>query len=95
MARTESLISRLRELESHGGYVILNDGTRFRPEHSGISLMISEIRLCRDLGREPLLSDFSKYGQEQWRCYAKWRPDSAQHGQISILVANMAKKLVD
>lgn len=95
MARTESLISRLRELESHGGYVVLNDGTRFRPDDSGISLMISEIKLARDLGIEPMLSDFPGYEQEQWRCYAKWSPDPALHGQISILLTNIAKKLVD
>jgi hypothetical protein len=44
--------------------VFLDDGTRFRPEHSRMSLMISEICLCRDLGREPLLSDFPENEQE-------------------------------
>jgi hypothetical protein len=42
-----------------------------------------------------MLADFPGDEQEQWRCYAKWSPDPAQHGQISILLTNMAKKLVD
>ena len=75
--------------------MILNDGTHFRPDDGGISLMISEIKLARDLVREPILADFPGDEQEQWRCYAKWSPDPAQHGQISILLVSMAKKLVD
>ena len=86
---------RLRELESSGGYVTLQDGTKFRPKNSGISMLFSATKLGRDLGRDPKLADFSENEQEQWRCYAKWSPDPAQHGQISILLTNMAKKLVD
>jgi hypothetical protein len=88
-------MARLRELESSGGYVTLQDGTKFRPKNSGISMLFSATKLGRDLGREPILADFSGDEQDQWRCYAKWSPDPAQHGQISILLTNMAKKLVD
>ena len=86
---------RLMELESSCGYVTLHDGTKFRPKDSGISMLFNATKLRRDLGREPMLADFPGDEQEQWRCYAKWSPDPAQHGQISILLTNMAKKLVD
>jgi hypothetical protein len=88
-------MARLMELESSGGYVTLQDGTKFRPKDSGISMLFNATKLRRDLGREPMLADFPGDEQEQWRCYAKWSPDPAQHGQISILLTNMAKKLVD
>jgi len=93
--RIDSLMARLRELESSGGYIILPDGTRFKVEDSGILMLFNQIKLRRDLGREPLLSDFSEDEQERWRNYSKWTPNPAQHGQISILLTNMAKKLVD
>ena len=93
--RIDSLMARLRELESSGGYVTLQDGTKFRPKDSGISMLFNATKLRRDLGRDPMLADFPGDEQEQWRCYAKWSPDPAQHGQISILLTNMAKKLVD
>ena len=88
-------MARLMELESSGGYVTLQDGTKFRPNDSCISMLFNATKLRRDLGREPMLADFPGEEQEQWRCYAKWRPDPAQHGQISILLVSMAKKLVD
>jgi hypothetical protein len=58
-------------------------------------MLFNATKLRRDLGRELKLADFLVEEQEQWRCYAKWSPDPAQHGQISILLTNMAKKLVD
>ena len=88
-------MARLMELESSGGYVTLQDGTKFRPKDSGISMLFNATKLRRDLGREPILADFLVEEQEQWRCYAKWTPNPAQNGQISILLVNMAKKLVD
>jgi len=88
-------MARLRELESSGGYVTLQDGTKFRQKNSGISMLFNATKLRRDLGREPMLADFPGDEQDKWRCYAKWSPDPAQHGQISILLTNMAKKLVD
>ena len=86
-------MARLMELESSGGYVTLHDDTKFRPKDSGISMLFNATKLRRDLGREPMLADFPIDEQEQWRCYAKWSPDPAQHGQISILLTNMAKKI--
>lgn len=88
-------MARLRELESSGGYITLQDGTKFRPKDSGISMLFNATKLRRYLGREPMLADFPGDVQEQWRCYAKWSPDLAHHGQISILLTNTAKKLVD
>jgi len=88
-------MARLMELESRGGYVTLQDGTKFRLKDSGISMLFNATKLRRDLGWEPMLADFPGDEQEQWRSYAKWTSDPAQHGQISILLTNMAKKLVD
>ena len=93
--RIDSLRARLRQLESSGGYVTLDDGTKFRPRNSGIRMLFNATKLRRDLGREPLLSDFPGDEQKKWRCYAKWSPDPAKHGQISILLVSMAKKLAD
>ncbi len=86
--------SRLKELEQSGGYVVLSDGTRFRPVHSGIQLLVNQIKLRRDLGRSPLLSDFPEDKREEWRSYAKWDPDTEAHGQISKLVSIMAREIV-
>ena len=73
----------------------LQDGTKFRPRDSGIRMLFNATKLRRDLGREPQLSDFPEKDREEWRNYAKWSPDPAKHGQISILLVSMAKKLAD
>lgn len=86
-------MARLMELESSGGYVTLQDGTKFRPKDSGISMLFNATKLRCDLGREPMLADFLVEVQDKWRSYAKWSPDPAQHGQISILLVSMAKKI--
>jgi hypothetical protein len=91
--RIDSLRARLLELESSGGYVTLDDGTKFRPKDSGIRMLFDATKLRRDLGRDPELSDFPGDDQKKWRSYAKWSPDPAQHGQISILLVSMAKKI--
>lgn len=91
--RIDSLRARLLELESSGGYVTLDDGTKFRPKDSGIRMLFDAIKIGRDLGREPQLSDFPGDEQKKWRCYAKWSPDPARHGQISVLLVSMAKKI--
>lgn len=93
--RIDTLSARLRALEQNSGYITLPDGTRFKPVYSGILLLISEAKLRRDLGREPVLSDFPEEDQEQLRCYAKWHPDPGEHGQISVLLAGMGRKLCD
>ena len=72
----------------------LDDGTKFRPKDSGLRMMCSHIKLHRDLGREPELSDFSEEDREAWCNYAKWSPEPGKHGQISRMVSEMAKKLV-
>ena len=93
--KLESLAARIKSIEQSGGFVVLDDGSKFRPDGSGIHMMFNHIKLRRDLGREPELSDFLEKDREEWRNYAKWSPDPAQHGQISILLVSMAKKLVD
>jgi len=92
--RFDHLLTRLAGLERGGGYVILEDGTRFAPTHSGISLMFAQMKLGRDLDREPELADFTEEEQKQWQCYAKWTdPDPGKHGAISVLLATEGKKL--
>ncbi len=71
----------------------LDDGTKFRPKDSGIRMLFDATKLRRDLGRDPELSDFPGDDQKKWRRYAKWSPDPAQHGQISVLRVSMAKKI--
>jgi hypothetical protein len=56
--RIDSLRARLLVLESSGGYVTLDDGTKFRPKDSGIRMLFNATKLRRDLGRETLLSVF-------------------------------------
>ena len=63
MARLDSLCHRLEELESGLGMVELADGTLFKPG-SGLDLMLMHARLCRDLGRDAEISDFSPGDQE-------------------------------
>jgi hypothetical protein len=75
--------------------VALDDGTKAKFIGSGLHLMFNPIKLRRDLGREPELSDFPEKDREEWRKYAKWSPNPAKHGQISILLESMAKKLMD
>jgi hypothetical protein len=92
MVRLDSLCHRLEELESGLGMVELADGTLFKPG-SGLDLMLMHARLCRDLGRDAKVSDFSLGDQELLRNYAKWTPDRSEWGQISILIADLARRL--
>lgn len=94
MARLESLRHRLVELERGLGLVKLADGTPFKPG-SGLAPMLAHARLNRDLGRAARLSDFSPEEQERLQSYAKWAPDSAEHGQVSILITDLARSLCD
>ena len=50
-------------------------------------------KLRRDIGREALLSDLPRDERKKWRCYAKWSQDPTLHGQISVLLVSMAKKI--
>ena len=92
MVRLDSLCHRLEELESGLGMVELVDGTLFKPG-SGLDLMLLHARLCRFLGRDAEISDFSPGDQELWRNYAKWTPDRPKWGQISILITDLARRL--
>lgn len=94
MARLDSLRHRLGELETGLGLVELADGTLFKPD-SGLDLMLTHARLCRDLGRDAEISDFSPGDQESLRNYAKWTPDRAEYGQISILITELARSLCE
>lgn len=69
----------------------LDDGTTFGPKDSGILILFNAIKLRRDLGWEPLLSDFSGDDKKKWRCYAKW---PYAEWPISVLRVSMAKKIV-
>jgi hypothetical protein len=55
--------------------------------------MLTHIRLCRDLGREAELSDYNPGDQVLLKSYAKWIPDRAEWGQISILITDLARRL--
>ena len=92
MARLDSFRHRLGELESSLGLVELVDGTLFRPG-SGLDLIRDHARLSRDLGRAARLSDFSPADQDRLRCYARWTPDQAEWGQVSILITDLARSL--
>jgi hypothetical protein len=93
--RFNHLLTRLAGLESGLGYVTLDDGTKFRPHGSGMHLMREQLKLQRDLGREPTLADFPADAQEQLLCYAKWIPDPGEHGAIAVLIATVAKGCID
>jgi hypothetical protein len=91
--KLESLAARIKSLELNCDVVALDDGTKAKFAGSGLHLMFNHIKLRRDLGREPKLSDFPEKDHEEWRKYAKWSPDPTRHGQISVLLAGMAKKI--
>jgi hypothetical protein len=95
MTRIGSLSARLRELEASQGYVTLDDGSKFKPQNSGISLLRVCLLAGRDLGREPVLSDFGPYEQEQLKHYAKWTPDPSRHGQLAAMVADTARGIIE
>jgi hypothetical protein len=92
MDRLDSLRHRIEELESGLGLVELADGALFKPG-SGLGLMLTYIRLCRDLERKAELSDFNPGDQVLLKSYAKWTPDRTEWGQISILITDLARRL--
>ncbi len=90
MTRIDSISTRLQELEDASGYVILPDGSRFKP-CSGLRLMRLAIRFKREHHADPKLSDFSEADQEQWRGFAKWpSPPSG----LRTMVTSMAREIV-
>jgi len=92
MSRIDGLQARIRDLERAEGYITLDDGSKFKPG-AGIDLLRHQIRLRRDLGREPDLADYPPDIQEEIRQFAKWTPDPSRNGQISVLVVELSKKL--
>ncbi len=92
--RIDTLSARLRELEKAEGYETLDDGTKYRFKYSGITLYCEMAKHERDTGREAMLSDFSDEGQRELLAYAKWTPDPALHGQISVITCQMAREIV-
>jgi hypothetical protein len=90
----QGLEARLRELEASQGYETLDDGSKFRFQHSGIRLYCEMVRHGRDTGREAVLSDFSEDEQRELLAYARWSPDPALHGQISIITCQMAREIL-
>lgn len=95
MSRIDSLSDSLESLEQSEGWIVLDDGSRFKPQHSGISLLRACLLTGRDLGREPVLSDFGPDEQEHLKHYAKWTPDPSRHGQLAAMVADMARGIVE
>ena len=91
--KIRNLENRIGHLEANSKLVTLSDGSKFRPSGSGLSLM-REIICIEKSGREPMLSDFSEEDQEQLRCYSLWNPDPVQYGAISVMVSDMARKVV-
>lgn len=92
----QNIRNRLFKIESkvNAGSITLSDGSKFKPSHSGLSLFRNYYKLADDLGRDPLLTDFSEDEQSQWCSYAKWSPDSNKHGAISVWLSEMGSKLV-
>jgi hypothetical protein len=65
MSRIDGLSARLEVLERSEGWIVLDDGSKFKPQNIGISLLRACLLAGRDLWREPVLSDFGPDEQEQ------------------------------
>ena len=91
MSRIDSFDARLDALEQSGGYVTLDDGSKFRPS-SGLALMRSAIKFERDNGREPKLADFSMERASLWKLWAKWYPEK---GELAKMVSDLARRICD
>lgn len=94
MARIDSLRTRIESLEKAEGFVVLDDGTKFKPDCSGIRIYCECLRHERADGRKPVLSDFTEAEQEQIRGYAKWTPDPHLHGQLSVITCQLCREIV-
>jgi len=94
--RIDSLRTRLESLERAEGFVVLDDGTKFKPQCSGIRLLRAHLLAERQLDgqREPILSDFTEDEQQQWMWYAKWTPDPGKHGAIAVMLSEIAHRLM-
>ncbi len=90
-----NLEARVKELEAGLGYVTLSDGTKFKPDCSGIRLYCECIKHERADGHKPVLSDFTEAEQEQIRGYAKWTPDQHLHGQLSVITCQLCREIME
>lgn len=95
MSRFDALSARLESLEQSEGWIVLDDGSKFKPQNNGISLLRACLLAGRHLGREPVLSDFGQDEQEKLKHYAKWTPDPSRHGQLAAMVADKARGIVE
>lgn len=96
MSRFNAFKDRLDALEKSEGWIVLDDGSRFKPQHSGIRLLRSHCIVQQRLNgeREPTLADFSDEEQEQLKHYARWHPDASEHGALSVMVSDIARQLL-
>ena len=94
MSRIDGLLSRITDLERQEGFITLSDGSKFKPG-SGIDLLRHQIRLRRDLSREPDLGDYPEDVQETIKSFSKWTPDRDKYGQISVLAVELCRKLME
>ena len=74
---------RLDRLEE--GYVVLSDGSRWRPPDSGLGLVRRITVTERDLGRKPKLEDFSEEDQHQITHWAKYYPKPGSGGLVEMV----------
>lgn len=94
MPRINSLDARLQELEQAEGWIVLDDGSKFRPA-SGLALMRSAILFERDNGREPKLADFSMERASLWLKWSKWHPAATTHGSLVEMVSDLARRICE
>ncbi len=94
MSRIDGLLSRITDLEKQEGIITLSDGSKFKPG-SGIDILRNQIKLRRDLGREPDLGDYPEDVQETIKSFSKWTPDRDKYGQISVLAVELCRKLME
>lgn len=92
--RFDTLSARIRELEDSEGYVVLDDGARYRFKFSGIQHYCKAAKHQKDTGNEAILSDFTEAEQKEIAAYAKWSPDPALHGGIAVVTVRLAKEIL-
>lgn len=93
MSKIDKFGNRLDALEQSSGYVVLADGSRFRPS-SGLALMRSALVFERDHGREPKLADFSMEQADLWRKWSQWHP-AGKHGALADMISDLARRICD
>ena len=92
--RFDTLSARIRELEDSEGYVVLDDGSRYRFKFSGILIFCKAAKHRKETGNEAVLSDFTEEEQREIVAYAMWTPDPNLHGQLSVITVRLAKEIL-